>query len=85
MSSMPSDTGFTFLPQGALIQEFKISGHNIVLGFPERNMYISHNTPYFGEVSTQSHRQGAERAEMPLDHWAYYEQSQRRYYPGPKW
>ena len=60
MSSRPtaataagSDAGesaFTFLPQGALIQEFKVAGVNIVQGFPEAKFYKTHNAPYFGET-----------------------------------
>ncbi|KAI4126321.1 MAG: hypothetical protein LQ347_005022, partial [Umbilicaria vellea] len=41
---------FHFLPQGALIQEFKVAGLNMVQGFPEARFYQTHNTPYFGET-----------------------------------
>lgn len=39
---------FTFLPLGAIIQEFRVAGHNIVLGFPTQELYVHHNTPHFG-------------------------------------
>ena len=48
-NSMP-ESAFTFLSQGATIQEFRISNHNIVLGFPEAKFYKTHNVPYFGET-----------------------------------
>jgi len=48
--STPSESAFTFLPQGALIQEFRIAGTNIVQGFPTAELYATHNTPYFGET-----------------------------------
>lgn len=44
------ESAFTFLSQGATIQEFRISNHNIVLGFPEAKFYKTHNVPYFGET-----------------------------------
>jgi len=45
---MASDSGFSFLPQGAIIQEFKVAGHNIVLGYPDPEPYA--NSPFFGET-----------------------------------
>lgn len=36
------------MPLGALIQEFKVDGQNIVLGFPEGEPYAT--APYFGET-----------------------------------
>lgn len=45
-----SESTFHFLPQGALIQEFKVAGVNIVQGFPKAKFYKTHNTPYFGET-----------------------------------
>lgn len=45
---MASDSGFSFLPQGAIIQEFKVAGHNIVLGFPDPEPYA--DSPFFGET-----------------------------------
>lgn len=45
---MASDSGFSFLPQGAIIQEFKVAGHNIVLGFPHPEPYA--DSPFFGET-----------------------------------
>ena len=50
MTSELAESAFTFLAHGATIQEFKISGHNIVLGFPEARFYKSYNAPYFGET-----------------------------------
>ena len=47
---MPSEFGCKFLPQGALLQEFRVDGHNIVLGFPEAALYKTNNTSYFGET-----------------------------------
>lgn len=41
---------FTFLPLGAIIQEFKINGRNIVQGFPTAELYKKHNAPFFGET-----------------------------------
>lgn len=45
-----SDKAFTFLPLGAIIQEFKINGRNIVQGFSTAEQYKSYNGPYFGET-----------------------------------
>ena len=50
MSSQSPESAFTFLSQGAAIQEFKVVDQNIVLGFPEPKFYKSHNAPYFGET-----------------------------------
>lgn len=50
MSSQTPESAFTFLSHGASIQEFKVAGHNIVLGFPEAKFYRTHNAPYFGET-----------------------------------
>lgn len=50
MSRSPPESAFTFLSQGALIQEFLVDGHNIVLGFPSAGLYKSHKAPYFGET-----------------------------------
>lgn len=44
------ESAFTFLPQGALIQEFSVAGHNIVLSLPTAAHYATHNAPYFGET-----------------------------------
>ena len=41
---------FTFLPQGAIIQEFKVGGQNIVLGFPSAASYKTKQNPFFGET-----------------------------------
>ncbi|KAI9928044.1 hypothetical protein ASPWEDRAFT_112787 [Aspergillus wentii DTO 134E9] len=46
MSSTAS--AFTFIPLGAIIQEFQVAGQNIVLGFPTQEQYIEYNTPHFG-------------------------------------
>ncbi|KAF1950278.1 aldose 1-epimerase [Byssothecium circinans] len=47
---MAADKAFTFLPLGAIIQEFKINGRNIVQGFPTADLYKKYNAPYFGET-----------------------------------
>ena len=49
-ASGAGESAFTFLPQGALIQEFKVAGINIVQGFPDAKFYKTHNAPYFGET-----------------------------------
>lgn len=48
MSSLSPENNFTFLPQGAIIQEFKVQGHNIVQSFPRAELYT--DAPYFGET-----------------------------------
>ncbi|KAL8691411.1 MAG: hypothetical protein Q9218_003364 [Villophora microphyllina] len=50
MSATNPDSAFTFLSQGALIQEFKVTGHNIVQSFPEAKFYKTHNDAYLGET-----------------------------------
>ncbi|KAI0007288.1 galactose mutarotase-like protein [Xylariaceae sp. FL0662B] len=40
----------SFLPLGAIIQSFTIGGVNIVQGFPTQELYVAHNSPYFGET-----------------------------------
>lgn len=45
-----SVTGVKVIPQGALIKEFAVGGHNIVLDFPTPDLYKTHNGPYFGET-----------------------------------
>lgn len=47
---MPANKAFTFLPLGAIIQEFKVGGQNIVQGFPTAELYKKYNFPYFGET-----------------------------------
>ncbi|KAI9710589.1 MAG: hypothetical protein M1820_002725 [Bogoriella megaspora] len=47
MASFPN---FTILPLGAIIQDYKVDGLNIVQGFPKTSDYESHNAPYFGET-----------------------------------
>lgn len=42
------ESEFTFIPLGAIIQEFRVAGTNIVQGFPSEELYRKHNTPYFG-------------------------------------
>lgn len=42
------ESTFTFLPLGAIIQEFRVAGQNIVLGFPTQDHYVNYNTPHFG-------------------------------------
>lgn len=46
--SAPQQAEFTFLPLGAIIQEFRVGGKNIVLGFPTQEDYVQHNTPHYG-------------------------------------
>jgi len=41
---------FTFLPLGAIIQEFNVNGVNIVQGFKTAEQYKQYNGPYFGET-----------------------------------
>ena len=50
MSSATPESAFTFLPQGALIQEFSIAGQNIVLSLPTDTAYAIHNQAYCGET-----------------------------------
>jgi aldose 1-epimerase len=45
-----ADAPVTFLPLGAIIQELRVGGVNIVQGFPEQSQYESYNDPYFGET-----------------------------------
>lgn len=45
---MPSE--IEFLPLGAIIKSIKIDRLNIVQGFPTQDLYVSHNSPYFGET-----------------------------------
>lgn len=47
---MSSNKAFAFLPLGAIIQEFKVNGRNIVQGFPNAELYKQYNFPYFGET-----------------------------------
>ena len=48
--SSPSTSGFKFLPQGAIIQEFRVGGHNIVQSFPNAGLYETISNCYFGET-----------------------------------
>jgi aldose 1-epimerase len=45
---MEADSGVSFLPTGAVIQELKVAGHNIVLGYPDPEPYA--DAPFFGET-----------------------------------
>ncbi|KAH6891297.1 putative aldose-1-epimerase [Thelonectria olida] len=45
-----TDSSFTFLPLGAIIQSIVVNGTNIVQGFPTADDYVKYNTPYFGET-----------------------------------
>ncbi|KAK4099113.1 galactose mutarotase-like protein [Parathielavia hyrcaniae] len=45
-----ADAPVTFLPLGAIIQELRVGGINIVQGFPEQSHYERHNDPHFGET-----------------------------------
>lgn len=46
--SNPEESAFTFLPLGAIIQEFNVGGTNIVQGFKTQEDYVNHNSPFFG-------------------------------------
>jgi aldose 1-epimerase len=48
MSLLSTGNNFNFLPQGAIIQEFKVNGHNIVQSFPRAELY--NDAPFFGET-----------------------------------
>ncbi|KAI9738359.1 MAG: hypothetical protein M1834_008860 [Cirrosporium novae-zelandiae] len=50
--SPESESAFTFLPQGAIIQEFRIAGHNIVQSFPKAEYFRDPNisSAFFGET-----------------------------------
>ncbi|KAL8952016.1 MAG: hypothetical protein Q9222_002035 [Ikaeria aurantiellina] len=50
MTATEPESAFTFLSQGALIQEFKVAGQNIVQSFPEAIFYKTHNDAYLGET-----------------------------------
>ncbi|KAF2767870.1 aldose 1-epimerase [Teratosphaeria nubilosa] len=50
MVNTTASDAFTFLAQGAIIQEFKVGGKNIVLGFPSAATYKTGVSPYFGET-----------------------------------
>lgn len=43
-------SNFTFLPQGAIIQEFSVNGHNIVQGFQTADQYKQYNKVYYGQT-----------------------------------
>lgn len=45
---MSGESGFAFLPLGAIIQEFRVGGKNIVLGFNTQDQYAKYNSPHFG-------------------------------------
>jgi len=48
MSSQSAQSNFSFLPTGALIQEFNVEGYNIVQSFD--NVAYYKDAPYFGET-----------------------------------
>jgi aldose 1-epimerase len=48
MPFSPEESVFTFIPLGAIIQEFRVAGHNLILGFPSEEHYSRYNTPNFG-------------------------------------
>jgi len=50
MAPPVSKTNFTFLPLGAIIQEFLVDGQNIVQNFNTAEQYKKYNEPYFGET-----------------------------------
>ncbi|EEY16975.1 bifunctional protein GAL10 [Verticillium alfalfae VaMs.102] len=45
-----TDAPFEFLALGAIIQSFQVKGINIVQGFPTKELYEQHNSPFFGET-----------------------------------
>ncbi|KAG6120535.1 hypothetical protein E4U13_006357 [Claviceps humidiphila] len=45
-----ADQPCTFLRLGAIIQSIKVNDINIVLGFPNEQKYVQHNSPHFGET-----------------------------------
>ncbi|KAI5301132.1 hypothetical protein KEM56_001942 [Ascosphaera pollenicola] len=45
---MSVESAATFLPYAALIQEFRVGGQNICLGFPTQDLYEKYNLPAFG-------------------------------------
>jgi aldose 1-epimerase len=45
---MSGESEFAFLPLGAIIQEFRIGGKNLVLGFNTQDQYDKYNSPHFG-------------------------------------
>ncbi|KAI6919059.1 aldose 1-epimerase [Hortaea werneckii] len=49
MAAQKFSDAFTLLPQGGIIQEFRVGGKNIVLGFPQAETYKKAH-PYFGET-----------------------------------
>lgn len=49
MADSKFSDSFTFLSQGGIIQEFKVGGRNIVLGFPSAASYKTKHSPFFGE------------------------------------
>ncbi|EEQ90256.1 hypothetical protein RJZ56_004488 [Blastomyces dermatitidis] len=48
MTSSSEESAFTFIPLGGILQEFRVAGKNIVLGFPTQEHYAKYNTAYFG-------------------------------------
>ncbi|KAF2086253.1 bifunctional protein GAL10 [Saccharata proteae CBS 121410] len=48
MASKP-ESNFSFLPLGAIIQEFSVAGKNLVQGFPSEELY-KQKQPFFGET-----------------------------------
>lgn len=50
MSSSQEQSAFTFIPQGAIIQEFRVAGHNIVQSFSNAKLYKTHNSPFYSET-----------------------------------
>ncbi|KAK2812175.1 hypothetical protein FQN50_001532 [Emmonsiellopsis sp. PD_5] len=48
MATSADESAFTFIPLGAILQEFRVAGQNIVLGFDTQEHYAKYNTCYFG-------------------------------------
>ncbi|KKZ66441.1 aldose 1-epimerase [[Emmonsia] crescens] len=50
MESVSDEPAFTFIPLGGILQEFRVAGQNIVLGFSAQEHYAKYNSAYFGST-----------------------------------
>ncbi|EDN06962.1 UDP-glucose 4-epimerase [Histoplasma capsulatum] len=50
MASSLDESAFTFIALGGILQEFRVAGQNIVLGFDAQEDYAKYNTSYFGST-----------------------------------
>ncbi|PGH16118.1 hypothetical protein AJ80_05333 [Polytolypa hystricis UAMH7299] len=48
MASAQEESAFSFIPLGGILQEFRVAGKNIVLGFPTQEDYVKYNKCFFG-------------------------------------